>query len=228
MPKKTKINLKGKKFNRLLVLEENGRDIEGRVTWLCRCDCGKEITAVGYRLNAGSPISCGCQKSEVTIKRNTKHGLANRNKRHPMYVLYMGMKQRCYYPKNKRYKNYGGRGIKVCDRWLNNFELFLEDMGERPSKKHSLDRIDNNGDYEPSNCRWATSLEQQGNNSKNHWVEYYGEKMIIADLERKLNIKLSGAYYHLKRGKSIQEAVDFIINNKKNKQKQEKKSNYAK
>lgn len=124
------------------------------------CDCGNKTIVSTGNLKNGTTKSCGCYQREYQAKRGRKnfykHGLSN----HPLYPTWSTMKSRCYNKNNISYKNYGARGIKVCDRWLNSFENFLKDMGEKPSDKHSLDRIDINGDYEPSNCRWATPEEQ--------------------------------------------------------------------
>lgn len=135
-------------------------------TWKCRCVCGKELVVRQDCLRSGNTTSCGCQRkvhAAVAIrKRCTTHGQSKLAE----YFVWKTMKARCRNPKNLEFKNYGGRGIKVCDRWLNSFEAFLGDMGRRPTPAHSIDRINNDGNYEPGNCRWATWKQQAANRRK--------------------------------------------------------------
>lgn len=147
----------GKRFGRLVVLSPAGMRKKSML-WLCRCDCGKERVAYATDIRRGRAKSCGCLK-----RTPQKHGHAKKGAHTRAYQTWRHMKDRCLNPRNKRFFDYGGRGIKVCDRWLNSFENFLADMGERPEGK-TLDRYpDNNGNYEPGNCRWATPLQQQQN-----------------------------------------------------------------
>ena len=178
-----KLNLIGHVFGRLTVLKENGRSKYKQILWLCKCECGCEKTIRGDALVSGITVSCGCYQSEQAGKSQRTHGRTHT----PEYRAWAHMKERCNNPSEKRYADYGGRGISVCSRWENSFEAFLEDMGGRPSKKHSLDRYpDKNGDYTPSNCRWATIREQQSNIRSNRWVVYQGDTMIISELARRL------------------------------------------
>lgn len=135
------------------------------------------------------------------------------NKRHtPEYLIWAHMKTRCYNKNYKLYHCYGGRGIIVCDRWLNSFENFISDMGKRPTSKHSLDRFPNqNGIYEPENCRWATPKEQQGNRRNNKWIEHNGKRMIQADWARELNMDVRKLHHHLKNF-SINEIIEMCNN----------------
>ena len=145
----------------------------------CICKCGKEKdVAVGHILN-GSSKSCGCAKKE-------KFGSLSKNKNHSLYTTWLNMRDRCNNENNKSYKNYGGRGISVCSRW-DDFRLFVEDMGDRPDGA-TLDRIDSNGNYEPSNCRWATMSEQAVNRRTTVWIERGGQVLHLSEWARKYSV----------------------------------------
>lgn len=152
------VNLSGKVFGRLTVIGRNGSDKHCNALWLVDCECGKRKTVGGDGLRKGVIVSCGCYGAEQRLKANTSHGMWRRTE----YRIWADMLQRCNNDKQPVYQNYGARGISVCDRW-DTFENFYEDMGDRPSLKYSLDRIDNDGDYTPDNCRWATNLQQSFN-----------------------------------------------------------------
>jgi hypothetical protein len=159
---KTIIDLTNKVFGKLTVIKQHGRDKWGQVAWECRCECGKSVVVVSGNLRRKhGNISCGCGKSDQTRRRYTTHGHTSK-KVSREYRTWQGMKKRCLNKSHFMYKDYGGRGIKICDRWLNSFENFLSDMGERPPD-FTLDRIDVNGNYEPSNCRWADWFTQSRN-----------------------------------------------------------------
>lgn len=147
-------NLEGQRFERLTVIEWVKReDKPGK--WLCQCDCGNITLASSSRLLNGHRTSCGCAR--------TKHGYTSKEGISPEYRAWNHMKDRCYNPNNTRYNDYGGRGITVCEAWRNSFEEFIADVGNRPNKFSSLDRINNEGNYEPGNVRWTSSTNQASN-----------------------------------------------------------------
>ena len=156
MPKK--IEMTGRKFGRLTVLREASKRISNRVTWECLCDCGNIKMATALSLRNGHTQSYGCLSIEMTIGRSTTHGMPKKSR---AYKSWDYMLSRCRNKKDSGYKYYGGRGIKVCDRWLN-FENFFKDMGECPPTL-TIERINNNGDYEPSNCYWTSRAMQSRN-----------------------------------------------------------------
>lgn len=212
---KRKINLVGKAFGRLSVISEKGRSKDGNVMWLCRCDCGKEITTNGRNLKRGDTNSCGCVRSEYYSSAR-KHGHSFKASKTSEYRTWGAMKSRCLNPKNKYYYNYGGRGIKICSRWLGNkgFEHFLSDMGPKTSDKHSLDRIKNNKNYTPKNCRWATKYEQERNKRSNIWFTYNGERRILKDWARILGINYGTLRGRVGCGKSFNVTVNRMYKNK--------------
>lgn len=161
------VDLTGKRFEHLVVLERNGTSSDGkRVLWRCRCVCGLELDVQAGNLKSGNSASCGCVSRQAAAERirarNRIHGHTSRAGLSPEYVSWLAMRGRCKHPSVGGFKYYGGRGVKVCKRW-DKFENFLADMGLKPTKKHSIDRIDPYGDYKPSNCRWATAVEQRRN-----------------------------------------------------------------
>lgn len=176
-----KLDLVGQRFDRLLVISFHGTSKHGFAEWVGRCDCGNEKIICAGSLRRRNTRSCGCLQKEIVSRNGTTHGESGHKS--VEYNTWDSMIQRCTNPNNVQYYNYGGRGIMVCERWLNSYENFLADMGRRPTKDHSLDRYPNNetGHYEPGNCRWATEKEQHRGLRTNVWFEHKGRKMILKD-----------------------------------------------
>lgn len=181
------IDLTGRKFGRWTVQEFADRR-GNHYYWNCVCDCGSARRVEGACLKSGSTKSCGCYKKEKIIERSTKHGQACRGQITLIYLIWQAMLARCYNPKNKYYKNYGGRGVRVCERW-HIFENFYADMGD-PPEGMTLDRKDNDGDYCKENCHWATREEQMNNMRNNVWYEYQGENKTLTQWARHLDMKV--------------------------------------
>lgn len=160
-------DLTGKIFSRLTVVGLHERR-GGASYWKCMCECGSERIVIYHSLTQKHTKSCGCLNIDNQRERHTTHGAAFTKE----YNVWRGVKQRCYYPKHSQFKHYGGRGIKMHPSWINSFETFIGDMGPRPSDKYSIDRKDNDGNYEPSNCRWATKGEQSNNTSTTIKISY--------------------------------------------------------
>ena len=187
------LDLKGKRFGRLLVVERVPSAPGARnAFWRCICDCGNATTTAAANIGK-STLSCGCLAKETAAKLLSKarytqtHGMSHT----PEHDTWLRIQQRCYNPKDKKYPRYGARGIVVCQRWLNDFANFLADMGMRPSSRHSINRLNNDGNYEPDNCNWATPTEQARNRSITKTVEIGGIEMPIAEWCEIMGIKRS-------------------------------------
>lgn len=176
--------------------------------WLCRCICGTERAQTTAKVLSGLTKGCGCNKGERISKAITKHGAAKSKvgQPSPEYRSWYQMRSRCRQKSDVSFKNYGARGIGVCERW-NNFEAFLEDMGQRPSLKHSLHRIDNDKSYEPGNVEWATMTVQRSNTRNTIWVELEGQKMCLGHACDKLGRNRYMVYARVKSGMSVYEAL---------------------
>lgn len=213
-------NFIGKIFGLLTVIKDMGFSPKGRSV-MCLCECGKEYQCRLYTLKRGDSVSCGCyKKMKVTV-----HGL----KEHPTYRHWCAMKVRCYNKKQKAYDRYGGRGIIVCDEWLNDFKVFYDwaiSSGWR--KGLSLDRFPNNdGNYEPSNCRWATAKQQNRNTRGNHWIEYNGERKIAKDWADEVGITIHHLLKRIKDGWPLEKVMTSFIYDSKGRRTTKKTSSRA-
>lgn len=177
-------DITGNRYGRLVVVAESSRASDGSRRWEAVCDCGEAIVTRQASLASGNTKSCGCLHMDLLMKRTVTHGRSKT----PEYALWRNMRQRCQNPSFARYKDYGGRGISVCDRWNQSFEDFIEDVGLRPSPNHSLDRIDNAGNYEPGNCQWATRTMQQSNTRRNWFVQTPHETITVSEYARRFGV----------------------------------------
>lgn len=202
----SKIEMSGKKFGRLRVVCENGKDSTGDIKWTCWCDCGNIVVVKGSSLRSFHTKSCGCLSEDRKVKHN--HSKTKYKKATKTYSAWVSIKGRCLNKNNKNYNDYGGRGIIICDRWLNSFENFLADMGEAP-KEMSIDRINNDKGYNQDNCKWSTQYEQNRNRRNS-----------ILDWETVNNIRndfLTGNFIHKEIAKKYnisREHAGKIIRNK--------------
>lgn len=194
---KNRIDYSGKKFGRLIIISPSISDKHGHTKWNCICECGNTIIVRTLLLTGGTTKSCGCYRKEIVSNMFATHRKISSR----AYRSWGSMKARCFNKFDKWYCRYGGRGITVCKRWMK-FENFYLDMGERPLGK-SLDRINNNGNYEPANCRWATKTEQMGNKSNNVIYELNGIKDCVSGWSRRLGIKRETLQSRIVRGWSL-------------------------
>lgn len=197
------VDLTNQRFGRWLVQYKTPQKMYGKPAWVCLCDCGAESIVAGSVLRMGESTSCGCFQKELAAKNlgdaARKHGMHNT----PEYFRWLSMKARCTNPENPRYADYGGRGITVCKRWMHSFEAFLSDVGERPTPEHSIDRIDNDRGYEPTNVRWATKQEQANNRRDNVRVTFNGETRTLAGWARLAGVTPEAVAWRHKHGKDL-------------------------
>ncbi len=204
-------NLESRLFGRWVVLEKAGAK-NRNLYYLCKCVCGMEKRVSGQSLLSGDTRSCGCLHSEIVKKIFTTHGAADTKE----YIVWEGMRARCRNRNKQDFKNYGGRGIKVCDRWLNSFENFIEDMGLCPDGL-TIERMDNDGNYSPKNCRWGTRKEQALNRRSNNVLVYRGISKTVSEWAEMLNVERSAIVHRLERGWSIEDTLEKPFENKKHK-----------
>lgn len=200
------IDLKGKKFGKLTVLRENGQSKNKHWLWLCLCDCGNETTVRSDSLRSGDVKSCGC----YVIEKATTHGLRYTQ----LYKVWASMKTRCYNKNDLAYKNYGARGIKIYSMWIDDAEAFCKwakENGWRPGL--TIDRIDNDGDYTPSNCRFVTQAVNSRNTRSTRIIEYQGQTMCISEWARFLGMSMHTLWHRLNRGWSVKRALTTLVDN---------------
>lgn len=177
-------DLTGQRFGRLLVISLNYID-NGKAYWNCKCDCGNQLSVLRSSLTSGNTKSCGCLHKELAKNKNYRHGLANTR----IYKIWVGMKKRCNNRKCKNYKDYGARGIQVCEEWSQNFTNFYNWAIENGYGENlSIDRVNVNGDYEPSNCRWVTQTEQTRNARSNVKITIKGQTKLLSEWARESGI----------------------------------------
>lgn len=200
----------GERYGRWTVLAAAGSSKNGRRLFRCRCECGTEHAAQADHLKHGRSRSCGCLSREVTGKRATTHGHTVGRRPIVEYTAWCAMIQRCTNSNRDDYKHYGGRGIKVCERWRKSFAAFLADMGERPGPDYSLDRKENDGNYEPDNVRWATQAKQGRNRRSNKMVLYGGRRMPLVEACEIAGIKYDNVRTRLRLGWTVERALTPI------------------
>lgn len=200
------IDLIGKRFDRLVVIKYIRSDKWRNKFWLCKCDCGEETTVYGGNLKNSHAKSCGCLSIEKLKDRSITHGHYKNGKMSQTYQSWNSMIQRCTNPNNISYPDYGGRGIKVCKRWKNSFENFLADMGEAP-EGYQTDRINNNGNYCKSNCRWATPKENSRNRRNNRMVTHKGKTQCLSIWAEEFDIYYGTLKWRLNNGWPTERAL---------------------
>lgn len=179
---------------------------DGKAAWECQCDCGNTVIVVSSNLSGNHTRSCGCLHSEYLNELCGTHRMTGS----PTYFSWTGMRKRCLDESHPKYHRYGGRGIEVCERW-ESFENFFADMGEKPSKRHTVDRIDNDGDYCPENCRWATDIEQANNRSDNVLLTLGDKTQTMAQWSRELGMKSSVLQWRISAGWPTHKALTQAV-----------------
>lgn len=205
------IDMKGQKFNHWTVISQYGKDKNGNSLWLCECDCNDKTQKIvsGTSLRFGKSKCCGCTRGEKlkTHGKSSKKNTSELDKK--IYKTWESMKQRCFNKNRKEYKNYGGRGVRVCEEWISDFINFYNwSIENGVDLDLSIDRIDVNGNYEPDNCRWITFREQQNNKRYNHLLTFEGESKTIAEWERELGYKKGVLRMEIHRGKTLDEIMN--------------------
>lgn len=191
----------GQRFGRWIAVSEAPRRGESRL-WLCICDCGARKEVWMDSLISKKSTSCGCFQQEQLLKANTRHGMSDS----PEFWAWVQMIERCTNDRNESFDHYGGRGISVCEIWRTSFEAFLADMGKRPSGKHSLERNNNDGNYEPDNCRWASRKEQARNTTRSRKVEWRGQTKTIAEWAEEFGVSYDTVRHRVRMGKPFDPA----------------------
>lgn len=202
---------KGQVYGRLTALRFD--KVDGKYKyWFFQCECGHKKSIVARSVLSGLTKSCGCFRKENTANLNKSHGATSNGIREVEYNIYMGIIDRCERPESSSYKHYGAKGIRVCKRWRNSYPNFLEDMGRRPKqsrpREYSIERINTNKGYSPSNCRWATQQEQCNNKSNNTILNHKGESLTLAEWSRKTGIRYGSLLRRIKNNWPLDRALD--------------------
>lgn len=207
---KTRVDLTGRRFGRLRAVERVGAIVLSTgarvVVWACECDCGTRTLVRHPGLASGHTRSCGCLMRESRGRTNLTHGATRGRAQTREHKAWANMLTRCRNPRANFFARYGGRGIKVCERW-EKFENFLSDMGPSPGRGYSLDRVDSDGHYEPGNCRWATLSRQARNTSRNRLYEHGGVRLCLSDWSERLGLSADTIRSRLHRGDSVADAL---------------------
>jgi hypothetical protein len=199
----------GRKFNRWTVIASAAPidcPSKSLPRWLCKCECGEIRPVIAGSLKNGSSQSCGCLTRERSSEKHTKHGQCTR----PEYAVWQAMNARCFNPNNPRYADYGERGISVCAEWRD-FAVFIRDLGDRPSARHSLDRIDNSKGYEPTNCKWSLPHDQMTNRRCTRFVDVDGVKIPLATLAHEHSIPANTLRFRILNGWSLTDALSTPV-----------------
>jgi len=199
-------SLDGVRFGRWATLMFS-RKAKGSYIWWCLCDCGTVKEVSQSNLLSGKSTSCGCYRAEHLHEYGFRHGATRGRRATPEYKAWCHIIDRCTNQKYPEFKYYGGRGITICERWRLDFMSFLVDVGSRPSKAHSIDRIDNNAGYFPGNCRWATKSEQTKNRRVTKFIEHNGLTLCLTDWARRIGIGESLLSWRLRMGWSVEQAL---------------------
>lgn len=203
-------DIRGQRFNMLVALIHS-HNHQKNAYWYFVCDCGLVTIAAAHSVKRGDAKSCGCHRRKVSKEYNTKHGEAGSRTASRLYRIWSQMKRRCDLPTVAAYPRYGGRGIRVCKEWSENFEAFRDwALVNGYSEKLTIDRRDNDGHYEPDNCRWVTRKVQANNRRSNRHLQYSGESYTLAELADKFNVSHSALGFRLLKGMSPEEAIDYL------------------
>lgn len=200
----------GDEHGRLTAVRYSHHDKWRAAHWLFKCECGEDYTARPDWVRRGVIVSCGCYRDEQAAEMggsNAKHGHTKSGKLTSEYNSWRNMRDRCNSPKSEKYEYYGGRGIKVCERWQDSFKNFLTDMGPKPTPKHTIERGDVNGNYEPDNCTWAITKAQMRNRTTTRWVTYHGREMSLAEACELAGISRNVLDARLHRGWTMDRAL---------------------
>lgn len=201
-------NLAGQKFGKLTAIERIGVNANGNYLWRCVCDCGKEKIVPSGKLVQGRATNCGCDTFRLKSEAYSKHGLLKNGKKQRTFTIWNDMKTRCLNPNSMSYPRYGGRGIKICSEWLESYAAFHNwAIGNGYGDNLTIDRIDNDGNYCPENCRWVDSKTQANNNSRNHKITYNGKTMTLAEWATELKIRRATIVHREKLGIPLDKSV---------------------